>query len=36
MRRLNHLVNGAFEAVSLADILHASAPPGAAATGAMP
>jgi FeS assembly SUF system regulator len=36
MRRLNHLVNGAFEAVSLADILHSPAPPGAAATGSVP
>ena len=29
MRRLNHLVNGAFEAVSLEDILHAPVPSGA-------
>lgn len=29
MRRLNHLVNGAFEAVCLADLLQAAGPPGA-------
>ncbi len=36
MRRLNHLVNGAFEAVSLEDILRAPAPPGRAAASATP
>lgn len=36
MRRLNHLVNGAFEAVSLEDLLHAPAPPGRAAAAAAP
>jgi len=34
MRRLNHLVNGAFEAVSLEDIVHAPAHPELVAAGA--
>ena len=36
MRRLNHLVNGAFEAVSLDDILRAPAPAGRVAAGVAP
>jgi hypothetical protein len=36
MRRLNHLVNGAFEAVSLEDILNAPAHPHLVAAGAPP
>ena len=36
MRRLNHLVNGAFEAVSLEDILNAPAHPHQVAAGATP
>ena len=36
MRRLNHLVNSAFDAVSLEDILRAQAPQGRAAIVAAP
>lgn len=36
MRRLNHLVNGAFEAVSLEDILNAPSRPEFVAEGAAP
>ena len=36
MRRLNHLVNGAFDAVSLDDLLQAPPPAGRAAAGAVP
>lgn len=36
MRRLNHLVNGAFEAISLEDLLHVPVPSDPAAAGTVP
>ena len=36
MRRLNHLVNGAFDAISLEDLLSAPVPAGSGSNGAVP
>lgn len=36
MRRLNHLVNGAFDAISLEDLLHVPVPNGTETNGAVP
>jgi hypothetical protein len=36
MRRLNHLVNGAFDAISLEDLLNVPVPAGTASNGAVP
>ena len=36
MRRLNHLVNGAFDAISLEDLLHVPVPDASGTTGSAP